>query len=475
VAIETNRGERVIDRDGTRASEVKTLARVLVPVGMLGAGFAAGTVARGIALGADVIAVDGGSTDSGPYYLGAAQPKTTEEAVAHDLKELLLAARDAGIPMIVGSCGTGGTDAGVDWVSGIVRDIACEERLSLTVACIYSEVTKDRVAGYLATGRVHPLESTPELDLPTLRRCEHIVGLMGHEPIALALEGGANVVLAGRATDTAVLAAVPLMQGCPAGPVWHAAKVAECGALCTTEPRSGGVLIAIDAEGFTIEPLAPDARCTPDTVAAHMLYENADPFRMLEPGGILDASEAVYEALDDRRVRVTGSRFEPSTQYTTKLEGAAIAGYQTLSIAGIRDPEILDRIDVWHDSLVNLLKDGISRVLGFSPGTYSLEVRCYGWNAVLGNLDRDPRSPREVGAVLVVTAKDQAIAHTIAKYCNPYLLHMPAPGMSNLPSYAFMSSPAEIDRGPIFEFALNHVVDLRETTELTTTAIWKTP
>jgi hypothetical protein len=80
-----------------------------------------------------------------------------------------------------------------------------------------------------------------------------------------------------------------------------------------------------------------------------------------------------------------------------------------------------------------------------------------------------------VGAVLVVTAKEQAIAHTIAKYCNPYLLHMPTPGMSNLPSYAFMSSPAEIDRGPIFEFALNHVVDLRETTELTTTAIWKTP
>jgi hypothetical protein len=45
------------------------LARVLVPVGMLGGGFPAHTVQRGIALGADVIAVDGGSTDSGPHYL----------------------------------------------------------------------------------------------------------------------------------------------------------------------------------------------------------------------------------------------------------------------------------------------------------------------------------------------------------------------------------------------------------------------
>ena len=47
------------------------LVRVLVPVGMLGGGFPAHTVRRGITLGADVIAVDAGSTDSGPYYLGA--------------------------------------------------------------------------------------------------------------------------------------------------------------------------------------------------------------------------------------------------------------------------------------------------------------------------------------------------------------------------------------------------------------------
>ncbi len=52
---------------------------------MLGGGFPAHTVARGIALGADVIAVDGGSTDSGPYYLGTGTPKTTDEAVEHDL------------------------------------------------------------------------------------------------------------------------------------------------------------------------------------------------------------------------------------------------------------------------------------------------------------------------------------------------------------------------------------------------------
>jgi len=40
---------------------------VIFPTGMLGGGFPAETIERGIELGADAIAVDGGSTDSGPY------------------------------------------------------------------------------------------------------------------------------------------------------------------------------------------------------------------------------------------------------------------------------------------------------------------------------------------------------------------------------------------------------------------------
>src|SRR5215472_18102984 len=93
---------------------------VLVPSGMLGAGFDPATVTRGLSLGTDVIAVDGGSTDSGPYYLGTGEAKTADGAVRRDLRVLLNAASDAGIPLIVGSCGTGGTDAGVDWVARIV-------------------------------------------------------------------------------------------------------------------------------------------------------------------------------------------------------------------------------------------------------------------------------------------------------------------------------------------------------------------
>src|SRR5690349_23719811 len=111
----------------TARSEV----RVLAPTGMLGGGFPPETVTRGLELGADVIAVDGGSTDSGPYYLGSGTAKTAAAAVARDLRLLLRAAAGARIPLIIGSCGTSGTDAGVDWVAAMVRDILAGEGLEL--------------------------------------------------------------------------------------------------------------------------------------------------------------------------------------------------------------------------------------------------------------------------------------------------------------------------------------------------------
>ena len=44
--------------------------RVLVPSGVLGLGFDPDALARGVAANPDIIAIYGGSTDSGPFYLG---------------------------------------------------------------------------------------------------------------------------------------------------------------------------------------------------------------------------------------------------------------------------------------------------------------------------------------------------------------------------------------------------------------------
>jgi acyclic terpene utilization AtuA family protein len=448
-------------------SEEGESVRVLVPVGMLGGGFPPDTIERGIDLGADVIAVDSGSTDSGPHYLGSATAKTARGAVARDLRLILPAAKQAGIPVIVGSCGTSGADAGVDWIYNILSEVAAASGITCQVARIYAELDPEGMVDLLRQERVHALEPAGPLDETTLRRCARIVGLMGHEPIVTALDGGAEIVLAGRATDTALIAAVPLRRLMPAGPTWHAAKIAECGGLCTTDPLGGGVLVSIDRGGFTVEPLGKTARCTATSVAAHMMYENIDPFRMREPAGTLDVSSAVYTAIDERSVRVEGSCFEPSEQYTIKLEGAAAAGFQTMIISGIRAPSVLDRLDEWCDQVLGYLRDHIPTALGLEAEDYDIRLLRYGHDAVLGAAEPlAAQTPKEVAIVFLATALDQSTATQIAKFANPLLLHAPLPGDTALPSFAFLSSPAEIERGEVYEFLLQHAVDVSTPTEL---------
>ncbi|MGA5506996.1 acyclic terpene utilization AtuA family protein [Streptomyces umbrinus] len=448
------------------STEAAARVGILTPSGMLGAGFTPESIERGLTLHPDVIAVDGGSTDSGPHYLGAGVAKTTAAAVGRDLRILLKAAATANIPLIVGSCGTSGTDSGVDWVATIAEQVMAEEGLNLKIARIYSEQDAAFLKEELDAKRIHPLAPHGPLQPETLESCTHIVGMMGHEPFVEAIREGAQVVLAGRATDTALAAAVPLMLGMPAGPTWHASKIVECGGQCTTDPRAGGVFATIDHDGFVIEPLDPANACTPISVAAHMLYETANPYRMREPAGTLDVSGATYTALDERRVRVEGSRFELAEQHTIKLEGARVTGYETVSFTGIRDPYIVANIDRWATLLRVILTERISQTLGLTDDDYGLDIRLYGHNAILQDIDPGPGPTREVGVMLLVNAPSQATATAIAKVANPLMLHLPLPEMEYLPSFAFATSPAETERGAAYEFVLNHVVDVDSATAM---------
>ncbi len=63
--------------------------RILSPTGLLGYGFPVESFERGMAARPDVIAVDAGSTDPGPYYLGAGKSFTDRAAVKRDLSHLV--------------------------------------------------------------------------------------------------------------------------------------------------------------------------------------------------------------------------------------------------------------------------------------------------------------------------------------------------------------------------------------------------
>ena len=354
----------------------------------------------------------------------------------------------------------------LDWTRDIALEIAREHGLRPRIALLYSEQKSNLLKEKALAGRVSPLAPMTDVDPSVFEECDHVVALMGPEPYIAALQAGADIVLGGRTTDTAVLAAVPLMRGVDAGPAWHAGKIAECGGLCTVNSRDGGVMIRVAKEAFEVEPLNATNRCTPRTVSAHMLYENSDPFLLHEPGGILDVTQAHYVAIDDRVVQVSGSRFLPRP-YTMKLEGASSGAFQTIMLVGIQDRSVLAELERFLAQMHEHLTRRVNDTMGVDAGTFDISLRPYGWNAVSG-LSMNPSSPVpvEIGLLFVATAATQELATQIAKTCNPMFFHMPLNRDTPLPSYAFPFSPAEIERGAVFEFRLNHVVHVEHPLEL---------
>lgn len=453
---------------------LKDTVNVLVPTGALGVGVKESDVAAGIAAGAHAIACDAGSTDSGPAYLATGKAKYSRAAIKTDLAVLMRAQAKARIPLLIGSCGTSGCDAALDWTRDIALEIARENGLNPRIALLYSEQQPGQLTARAAAGRVWPLAPMTSTE-PAFGDCDRIVALMGPEPYMAALEAGADIVLGGRTTDTAVLAAVPLHRGAGAGPAWHAGKIAECGGLCTTHPRDSGVMIRVGRDAFEIEPLSATNQCTPRSVSAHMLYENSDPFVLLEPGGELDVTAARYEAANERVVRVTGSSFR-SKPYTMKLEGAAGGGFQTLMLVGIQDRAVLAEIERFVAKMHEVLVQRVRATVGDAAGAFDISLRPYGWNAVSGALaDSAATPPREIGLLFVATAATQDLATQIAKTCNPWFFHLPLNEETELPSYAFPFSPAEIERGQVFEFKLNHVVHVSHPAELVRTVLIEAP
>lgn len=431
--------------------------KILIPSGALGLGYDRDALMRGIELNPDLIAIDGGSTDSGPHYLGTGTSKYSRSSIKSEWRELMQARAIANVPLVIGTAGTCGADDAVDWLLDITREIATETDQNVTVAILKSGQPVDRVINALDQGRIKPLEPVIDIDHSVLQSCTNIVALAGAEQIQAALNTGADIVIAGRATDTATIAALPLARGCHTGGAWHGAKIGECGALATTNPSSGTIMITFDADGFTVEPMGQTARATPYTVSAHMLYENSNPLQLYEPGGYLDVTGAIYTALDDRRVRVTGSTWVPSDTYTVKLEGARCGGYQCVSLALIRQARYVQNIDTWTAAVEeNCRQKAQERI----EGDFTLELRIIGLNATLGAQDLNAQIGSEVGVLGIVTAPSEMVAKEVAKMLNPYLLHLPLTEDEEMPTFAFPFSPNEMNRGEIYEFCLNHVMEL---------------
>ncbi|MGW9373803.1 acyclic terpene utilization AtuA family protein [Streptomyces xanthophaeus] len=442
--------------------------RILAPTGALGAGFDAEAFTRGVAARPDVIACDAGSTDSGPAALGSGIPKLSAQAVTRDLRLLLRARDELGVPLIIGSCGTSGRDAGVEWVATLTRRIAAEENLHFKLGLIYSDQPVERLESLYDAGRIAPLANAPRIERELFERSD-TVAMMGVEPIQEALQAGCDVILAGRASDTALFAALPHLEGADPGLSWHMAKTIECGAACAIPPSANGLLVTLREDHFDVTTLAEGSRLTPRSVAAHTLYENADPFHITEPSGVLDTTEATYEAVDEQTVRVRGARYLPSEGYTNKLEGAELVGYQTVIFGGVRDRTVIEALPKLLPMAKQYFAAKILDVFAgeVDPASVDIDYRLYGHGAVLAGTEPDPLTPRELGVLITVTAVDQATAHAVATFVAHASSHLPIAEYDGLVStLAYPYSPPEMDRGPLYRFTLNHVATGVTPTEL---------
>lgn len=437
--------------------------RVLSPTAILGYGFPVASFEEGMRRDPHVIAVDAGSTDPGPYYLGSGKSFTQRSAVKRDLKYLIDAALERNIPLIIGTAGGSGARPHVEWNWEIIQEIFAETGQTAKVAVIFSDVDKDVVVRKLYEGQISPCGPVGELTTEAVEEATYLVAQMGVEPIINALQEGAQIVLAGRAYDPAAFAAVPIMHGFDQALALHMGKILECAAIAAV-PGSGSdcLLGVLKRDSFILEALNPERQCTPMSVAAHTLYEKSDPYRLPGPGGTLDLTDTQFSVLDGGRVEVSGTKFVPTPRFSVKLEGAKPIGFRTVSIAGVRDPIMIGQIDDILAGVRQRVQDNFSDLQN-----YSLHFRCYGRDGVMGDLEPTPNPGHELGIIIEAVADTQDTANTICGFARSTLLHYGYPGRkSTAGNLAFPYSPSDFPAGEVYEFCVHHLMELDDPREL---------
>jgi hypothetical protein len=432
--------------------------RLLSVSSILGYGFPEASLKAGIERAPHVIGVDGGSTDPGAYYLGSGECLNSRKAMKRDLRLMLVGARSKRIPVVIGTCGGAGGEPHLQEVAALAREIAREDGLSFRMALIHAEQDPKTVRSWLDEGRITALRNVPTLTPATLERSARIVGMMGAEPFMRALDEGADVVLAARASDAASWAGCAMRLGLPPAPSWYSGKMLECGTASATPKGHDSLLATVRDDHVELEPVNPARRCTPLSVATHSLHENASPTLHEEPGGLLDATDCEFTAVSDRAVRVSGMRWK-TRPYDIKLEGAENVGYRAITICGTRDPVLISQID----SYLETVKDDVAaRATGFgvSPEKYQLVFHVYGRDGVMGAAEPVKQfTSHELGIVVEVVAPDAEDAKAVLSIARVVVPKVDFPGrLCKSGNMAFPFSPSDIAVGPTYKFSVFHVV-----------------
>ncbi len=432
--------------------------KIVALCGLLGYGYSEEALRIAFSEKVDFIGVDAGSTDPGPFYLGSGKSFTDRAAVKRDISLALPLALEQKAPLIIGTAGGAGSSLHVAWLKEIISEVASEQGLHFKLGTIYSDVTKEYVTQKLDSGKIKNLSEHFPLTREAVEESERIVSQVGIAPFIKLLSDGVDVIVSGRACDTAIYAAPCIMNGYDAGLAFHMAKIMECGAMCSEPVAAADVMQAyIYDDHFELCPANPARRCTVDRVAAHTLYEQSNPYLIYEPDGVCDLTHSQFVQKDERTVSVTGSTFREAETKTLKLEGVKCSGYRTICPATIYDPLTVENFPEIVKTVNAFVKENTKKTL--PENSYTVNYKTSGG------------AESSLGIVIDVVGKTQEIADTVCALIRSRMLHCDYAGRkSTAGNLAFPFSPSDIHVGEVYEFSVFHLAEvdsLLETSKFT--------
>ncbi|MDQ3673180.1 MAG: DUF1446 domain-containing protein [Gemmatimonadota bacterium] len=261
---------------------------------------------------------------------------------------------------------------------------------------------------------------------------------LGSEPIVEALRGGANVVITGRSTDTALTMAPLRHEFGWAGDSWNqlasgivAGHIIECGAQCSGgnclhEWRSipdlanvGYPLVEVTEDGSFVVTKHPGTggRVSVPTVSEQLVYEMGDPRSYITPDVIADFTSIRLEQQGENRVRVSGITGKPPTD-KLKVSIAYRAGFKAVGSLVYAWPDALDKAR--HAD--SILRQRLER-LGLRFDHILTEF--VGASATHGPLAGTDFDPPEVQLRFGVRGEDRAAVERFTREIAPLVLNGP--------------------------------------------------
>ena len=412
----------------------------------------------------DYIAADSGSDDVGPVPLGSDTSTSPESWQRHDLEQMLLASRQLGVPMIIGSAGDTGSNSRVDLYVKIISELAQKHGLAkFRLGYFYSEVDKEYLRAKMRAGEaIAGLDGFVDLTEAELDATDRIVAMAGVHPFVELLSQGADVIIGGRSSDAAVFAAPAIHHGFPADNAYYLGKVLECASFCA-EPYGGKetVMGEVSQDDVKVTAMHPPQRCTVASVAGHAMYERSNPYEEFFAGGKLDMTHCHYEQFDERTTRITGSRFIPDKKTRVKLEGSGKVGERYVGICGIRDPYTIanvDRVIDWARTQVRAR---------FGDTGYQLHYTVYGRDGVMGELEPLRDKPgHELCLMVQGVAPTREMAEELTMIGLRQMFYARLPDVKGTAGSVAFPLDEVLHASPAYRWTLNHTVAVDDNMEL---------